>query len=81
MKNKCLINIKIERKMDSTKNEEKLDFKFQVISDKELSCAYSAGCSGGRSECCTRVCTRLAQPANVEQWGRFLAINAGVIQY
>ncbi|WP_158211141.1 hypothetical protein [Myroides phaeus] len=62
--------------------ELKKKFSFKVISDTEnLENAYSAGCSGSRSDCCTRVCTRQAQPANVEQWGKFLAINAGVIQY
>lgn len=61
--------------------EEDLDFSFEVLSDNDYSMAYSAGCSGGRSDCCTRVCTRYAKPANVEQWGRFLEVNAGVIQY
>ncbi len=61
--------------------KEKLNFKFQVISDRELSCAYSAGCSGNRSDCCTRVCTRYAEPANIAQWNKFLAVNAGVVQY
>ncbi|MEC4114949.1 hypothetical protein VSO92_12635 [Myroides pelagicus] len=60
----------------------KKKFSFKVISDSEnLESTYSAGCSGSRSDCCTRVCTRQAQPANVEQWGQFLAINAGVVQY
>ena len=56
-------------------------FKFKVISDRELSCAFTGDCSGDRSDCCTRVCTRIAQPANVAQWGKFLEINAGVVQY
>ncbi|WET48157.1 hypothetical protein PYS58_16460 [Chryseobacterium indologenes] len=57
-------------------------FKFEVISDNQLTvAAYTQTCSGKVSDCCTRVCTRQAQPANVEQWGKFLAINAGVIQY
>lgn len=68
------MNPKTERK--------KLDFKFEIINDNQLSvAAYTATCSGKVSECCTRVCTRQAQPANVEQWGKFLAVNAGVIQY
>ena len=29
----------------------------------------------------TRVCTRNNEPANVEQWGAFLELNAGVVQY
>ena len=58
-----------------------MNFSFEVLADEELSCAYTGGCSGGRSDCCTRVCTRYAQPANVEQWGRFLEVNAGDVQY
>ncbi len=72
----------MERKVNSVNSEKKkMDFKFQVLSDKEMSSVYTAGCSGGRSDCCTRVCTRYAQPANATQWGKFLEINAGVIQY
>jgi len=63
------------------KKDKSLKFTFEILSDNELSCAYTGGCSGGRSDCCTRVCTRYAQPANVEQWGRFLEVNAGVVQY
>ncbi len=64
------------------KKDNSLKFTFEILSDNELSCGgYTAGCSGSRSDCCTRVCTRYAQPANVEQWGRFLDINAGVVQY
>lgn len=71
-----MIKEQVEKKVDFK------DFKFEVIADNELSvAAYTATCSGKVSECCTRVCTRQAQPANVEQWGRFLAVNAGVIQY
>lgn len=56
-------------------------FSFTVLSDSELDCGYSNGCSGSRSDCCTRVCTKIAQTANAEQWGNFLEINAGVMQY
>ena len=57
-----------------------LDFSFEVISD-EMLLAYTGGCSDNRSDCCTRVCTRNNEPANVEQWGAFLELNAGVVQY
>lgn len=57
-----------------------LNFKFEVISDNMLQ-AYTGGCSGSVSACCTRVCTRDAQPVNAEQWGQFLELNAGVVQY
>lgn len=58
-----------------------LDFSFEVIADGTTEMGYTAGCSAGRSDCCTRVCTRYAKPASVEQWGEFLEVNAGVLQY
>ena len=58
-----------------------MNFKFEVINDSFTNSRYTGGCSGGRSDCCTRVCTRFAQVANAEQWGNFLEVNAGVIQY
>lgn len=74
-------NFTMDKQKLKTKKKAK-NFKFEIIADNELSvAAYTATCSGKVSECCTRVCTRQAQPANVEQWGRFLAVNAGVIQY
>lgn len=57
-----------------------LNFKFEVLADT-LNLAYTGGCSGNRSDCCTRVCTRDAEMANAEQWGQFLQLNAGVVQY
>ena len=62
-------------------NKEKNRFDFTVVSNSDLSMGYSGGCSGGKSSCCTRVCTRFAKPATVQQWGNFLNINAGVLQY
>jgi hypothetical protein len=70
-----------EEKQPSLKKTKTSTFTFTVLSDSELSCDYTAGCSGERSDCCTRVCTRYAQPADVKQWGNFLEINAGVMQY
>lgn len=64
-----------------TMEEKKLNFKFMVLSDNSITDGYSAGCSGSRSDCCTRVCTHYAKPATAEQWGNFLEVNAGVIQY
>ena len=67
--------------MENNKNKVKtVNFEFKVLSDNEITDGYSGGCSGGRSDCCTRVCTRMAQPADVKQWGKFLEVNAGVIQ-
>jgi len=57
-----------------------LDFKFEVVADNTFH-AFTGTCSGSRSDCCTRVGTRNAEPANAEQWGQFLELNAGVVQY
>ncbi|WP_041719078.1 hypothetical protein [Alkaliphilus oremlandii] len=57
------------------------DFLFEEIKDSEMFAEYSEGCSGSRSDCCTRVCTRDCKMATEEEWGKFLKINAGVIQY
>ncbi|MBK5913873.1 hypothetical protein CCR84_05975 [Rhodocyclus purpureus] len=43
---------------------------------------YTAGCSGARSACCTRVCS--ADPTFVgsaDDWEAFLAVRGGEIQY
>lgn len=45
---------------------------------------YTADCSGSRSDCCTRVCTRNCNEdyaAEEEDWGNFLEVEGGVIQY
>ena len=52
----------------------------------ENSAGYSEGCSGGRSDCCTRVCTRneyaLAdEDSSVEAWEKYFEVEAGVVQY
>ncbi len=56
---------------------------FEEIDDKEVFNDYTADCSGSRSDCCTRVCTRDCNEnvANEEEWGKFLEIEGGVIQY
>ena len=57
------------------------DFLFEELDDPTMFAEYSEGCSGSRSDCCTRVCTRNRQEATEEEWGKFLEINAGVVQY
>jgi len=59
----------------------KLDFKFKVLSENDFDARFTAGCSGGRSDCCTRVCTRVRAAADADKWGKFLEVNSGVIQY
>jgi len=57
------------------------DFLFEEIDETMMLVEYSDGCSGSRSDCCTRVCTRNGQDATEEEWAGFLEVNAGVIQY
>ncbi|MED0986688.1 hypothetical protein [Bacillus paramycoides] len=54
---------------------------FEEIDEQEIFAEYSDGCSGSRSDCCTRVCTRNGQMATEEEWGKFLEVEGGVIQY
>lgn len=60
------------------------DLIFEVVSNSMDSASYTAGCSGGRSDCCTRTCTRpLQETSNTDMaaWENYLDINAGVLQY
>ena len=59
----------------------KEDFLFEEVENEEMFGEYSEGCSGSRSDCCTRVCTRDCGRATEEQWGEFLEVNAGIVQY
>lgn len=62
-----------------------LDLAFEVVSDSKTEVNYSDGCSNtGRSDCCTRVCTRdikSQSAASLKAWDNYLQINAGVLQY
>lgn len=54
---------------------------FEEIKEEEIFAEYSDSCSGSRSDCCTRVCTRNHEMATEEEWGKFLEVESGVIQY
>lgn len=44
--------------------------------------AASTGCSGGRSDCCTRVCSADQNyVSSAEAWEQFLDIQGGEVQY
>jgi hypothetical protein len=60
-----------------------LDLSFEVVNQKDVTmAAYTKTCSGGVSDCCTRVCTRLdSENSSVEAWDLYLEVNAGVLQY
>ena len=62
----------------------KISLKFKVVEHKATNAAYSEGCSGERSECCTRVCTKgnvASAENNLKSWDQYLEVNAGVLQY
>ena len=54
---------------------------FEDVTEYELFADYTAGCSGDRSDCCTRVCTRDNYVSTEAEWGKFLEVEGGVIQY
>ncbi|GAB7195691.1 hypothetical protein [Dickeya fangzhongdai] len=63
---------------------EHLDLSFEVVSNTNATAQYTGGCSGDRSDCCTRVCTRAGsddQNSGIDAWEKYLEINAGVLQY
>jgi len=58
------------------------DFEFEPVNESQSLADYTADCSNGpRSCCCTRSCTQNQVYASEEEWGDFLEINGGVIQY
>lgn len=65
---------------------EKVILNFTEIDPKtDISAKYTDGCSGDRSDCCTRVCTRNdyndLQMNKLEAWEKFFEVEAGIIQY
>ena len=60
-----------------------LDLAFEVVDQQSTTMAlYSNGCSGSRSDCCTRVCTRINNEASsTDAWELYLEVNTGVLQY
>lgn len=44
-----------EKEMNEKEMNEK-ELLFEEVSENELFADYTADCSGGRSDCCTRVC-------------------------
>ncbi len=74
--------------------DEKKVLLFEEIDECEMFAEYTDGCSGSRSDCCTRVCTRECNgdtddggditeddDTTEDAWGNFLEIESGVIQY
>lgn len=60
---------------------ERVNLAFEEI-DTTSEFAYSFGCSGGRSDCCTRVCTRdMFNEEDLKEWDRYFEVDSGVVQY
>lgn len=57
------------------------DFLFEEINEELLDTNYTGGCSNSVSGCCTRVCTRIEMDVSIEEWGNFLEIGNGIVQY
>lgn len=61
--------------------------QFEEIDEKDLFAVkeYTKTCSGNVSDCCTKVCSGGCQNgidlATEEEWGQFLNIEGGVVQY
>lgn len=58
--------------------------QFEEINEKDLFATkeFTKTCSGDRSDCCTKVCSGGCQDVSTEEeWGRFLEIEGGVVQY
>jgi len=64
-----------------------IEFEFKEIEENNVDIVgrYSEGCSGSRSDCCTRVCTRndntSDNESSLETWDKYLEVEAGVLQY
>jgi hypothetical protein len=62
----------------------KVSLKFEKLEENAQETKYSDGCSGSRSACCTRVCTRVnagSDDGSLDAWDAYLDVNAGVLQY
>lgn len=62
----------------------KQSLKFKIVEDSFDATKYTNTCSGSRSDCCTRVCTRLdaeSDDGSLQSWDDYLDVNAGVLQY
>jgi hypothetical protein len=68
--------------MESGSKQALIDRGFVEITAREGDMKASAKCSGGRSDCCTRVCSADQNYTDTaDAWEQFLDIEAGEIQY
>ena len=61
----------------------KLEFSEIEVRHNDTQAQYTDGCSGSRSDCCTRTCTRNsdASDSDLDAWDKYLEVASGVIQY
>ena len=56
--------------------------EIEVSEGMTKAATFTKECSGGRSDCCTRVCDNDATfIASEEDWAKFLDVQGGQIQY
>ena len=54
----------------------------EIESFGELDAQYTGGCSGSRSDCCTRVCSQDSNFVSTESdWEKSLEVKGGQVQY
>lgn len=73
------------KKMEK-KDIKEIEIIFEEVTEEEAFAGYTAGCSNAQSACCTRTCSRKRgcfdyDGNNEEEWGKFLEVQGGVIQY
>ncbi|WP_291953066.1 hypothetical protein [Campylobacter sp.] len=62
----------------------KISLEFTEIDYSNIqSMHYTDTCSGNRSDCCTRTCTRRdnLSDSDLKEWENYLELVSGVIQY
>ncbi len=67
-------------------NEQKQEFLkngfVEIEAHTDLGAEYTGGCSGERSDCCTRVCSQDQNFVSSENdWEKFLEVKGGQVQY
>ncbi|MCV3457100.1 hypothetical protein [Campylobacter sp. CNRCH_2016_0050h] len=61
----------------------KISLDFEEIKYLNSNVDYTETCSGDRSDCCTRVCTRHndSDESSLDAWSEYLEVVSGVVQY
>lgn len=75
--------MQVSQHQSISQNPMVMDLSFEVVkTNSKQAATYTRECSGSRSDCCTRTCTRIVDDnSSFEAWEQYLEINAGVLQY